>query len=128
MDNRRRRTRVRFAGTVNLHALGMQIRDLALVDISAKGIMVGGEVPLEAGQECTVDIPLYSGSDEAPVLYMDGRVARITTGGAAIDFVAMDPETYLHLRNIVVLNAPDPEATEKEFASPAFDASIEADS
>jgi len=33
----------------------------------------------------------------------------------------MDAETYRHLRNLVILNAEDPELAEKEFTTPAFE-------
>jgi hypothetical protein len=33
----------------------------------------------------------------------------------------MDAETYRHLRKLVLLNAPDPDQAEREFATPAFE-------
>ena len=35
-------------------------------------------------------------------------MARVTAEGVAIDFVSMDPDTYMHLRHLVLLNAENP--------------------
>ncbi len=58
---------------------------------------------------------------------MEGQVVRATPEWTAIDFVSMDPETYLHLRNLIILNAEDPEAAERELVLPAFDGTSEVD-
>jgi hypothetical protein len=66
-----------------------------------------------------VHLPLES--DSAPVLHMEGKVVRPSKEGAAIDFVSMDPDTYMHLRNLILHNANDPDQAEQEFSRPAFD-------
>lgn len=121
MTDRRRRTRVAFSTEVDVQATGALLRDLESRDLSHKGVFLLGSHPLEEGQACLVTIRL-AGKPEAPVLRMEGRVARITPEGTAIDFVSMDPDTYLHLRNLVLLNADDPEKAEEEFGTPAFGA------
>ena len=127
MDNRRRRTRVNFRTRADVQAVGARLVDLETRDLSLKGVFVLGEHPLEPGQGCVVTIRLMDEAEEAPELHMEGKVVRTTGEGTAIDFVSMDPETYLHLRNLVILNAEDPDAAEKELARPAFDASSEID-
>ncbi len=121
MDDRRRRTRVNIKTTADVHTLGAKLVDLETRDLSHKGVFVLGEHPLKAGQGCTITIRLVSDQEDAPSLHMEGRIIRSTHQGTAIDFVSMDPETYLHLRHLVLLNAEDPEEAEREFASPAFE-------
>ncbi len=128
MNDRRRRTRVNFHALADIQVTGALLRGLETRDLSHKGLFVLGEHPLEEGQGCMVTVRLPGDPEEAPVLRMEGRVARITPEGVAIDFVSMDPETYLHLRNLVILNASDPDQAEAEFGTPAFDPSSEVES
>lgn len=123
MDNRRTRTRVPFHTQVELKASGMLLEGLETRDLSHKGVFLLGDNPLKEGQACTVNIQLARDEANAPVLHMEGRVARVTNDGTAIDFLSMDPDTYMHLRNLVLLNADDPEKAEREFSQPAFNGS-----
>jgi hypothetical protein len=125
MDNRRTRTRVPFHTQVDVKSTGMMLRDLQTRDLSHKGVFLLGDNPLEEGQGCMISIHLIGDEESTPVLHMEGRVARVTEEGTAIDFLSMDPDTYLHLRNLVVLNAEDPEKAELEFSQPAFNGSSE---
>ncbi len=121
MPNRRRRTRVDFHTLVDVQAPGALLRNLRSRDLSHKGVFVLGQHPLSEGQEVFVTVRLHGDEESTPVLRMEGKVARLTPDGTAIDFVSMDPDTYLHLRNLVLLNAEDPDQAEAEFATPAFD-------
>lgn len=121
MDDRRRRTRVNFHTRADIQTMGARVLDVETRDLSHKGMFVLGQAPLKAGQGCTITLHLVGDQENAPVLHMEGKIVRSTEQGTAIDFVSMDPETYLHLRNLVLLNAEDPEEAEKEFGQPAFD-------
>jgi hypothetical protein len=121
MDDRRRRTRVNFHARADVQTVGARLLDLETRDLSHKGMFVLGQVPLKADQGCTITLHLVGDEENAPVLRMEGRVVRSTADGTAIDFVSMDPDTYLHLRNLVLLNAEDPDEAEKEFGQPAFE-------
>jgi hypothetical protein len=125
MDNRRTRTRVPFHTQVDIQATGMKLRNLETRDLSHKGVFLLGDSPLQEGQGCTVSIHLSGNEATTPVLHMEGKVARITKDGTAIDFISMDPDTYMHLRNLVLLNADDPEKVEREFSQPAFNGASE---
>jgi hypothetical protein len=120
MPDRRRRTRVNIHARVDVQATGARLVDLESRDLSHKGVFVLGQHPLKSGQGCNVTVRLGE-EEDAPVLRMEGRIIRSTAEGTAIDFVSMDPDTYLHLRNLVLLNAEDPEEAEKEFGLPAFE-------
>ncbi len=127
MDNRRTRTRVTFHTQVDVKATGMMLRNLETRDLSHKGVFLLGEHPLKEGDGCMVSIHLTGDEATAPVLHMEGKVARITKDGTAIDFLSMDPDTYMHLRNLVLLNAEDPDRAEMEFSQPAFNGSSESE-
>ena len=121
MSNRRRRTRVDFSARADIHTVGAMLKSVPTRDLSHKGIFILGEHPLKPGQTCMVDLHLPGDAKSAPILHMEGQVARLTPEGTAIDFVSMDADTYLHLRNLVLLNAPDPDQAQREFAQPAFE-------
>lgn len=120
MVEQRKRTRVEFHTTADIQATGVRVLSMQTRDLSHKGVFVLGELPLEQGQECGVTIQLGRDEDEAPTLHMEGKVARVTADGVAIDFISMDPDTYMHLRNLVLLNADNPQQAAKEFVAPAF--------
>ncbi len=124
-QNRRRRTRVNVNVRVDVQTTGAQLRDLRAHDLSHKGVFLKGDHPLKAGAGCMVTIHLPGEETDAPALRLEGKIIRSNPEGTAIDFVSMDPDTFLHLRNLVLFHSDDPEQTEKEFGSPAFDASNE---
>ncbi len=127
MAERRKRTRVDFETLADVQATGARIVDQKTRDLSLKGVFLLGRHPLTAGQGCMVTVHLPAEGEDAPTLHMEGKVVRATPEGTAIDFVSMDPETYLHLRNLIILNAEDPEAAERELVLPAFDGTSEVD-
>jgi hypothetical protein len=126
-QNRRKRTRVNIEAVVDVHATGARLLGLKSRDLSHKGVFVMGQHPLEADQNCMITVHLLTDGDNGPELQMEGRVVRRTAEGTAIDFVSMDPDTYMHLRNLILLNAEDPDQAEKEFSRPAFDPQSELD-
>ena len=127
MSDQRRRTRVGFRAVANVQATGVRMTDQKTKDLSLKGVFLLGSHPLKQGDGCFVTIYLQGEGNDTPALHMEGKVARNTDEGTGIDFVSMDPETYLHLRNLIILNADDPDAAEKEMGKPAFDSDGESD-
>lgn len=127
MVNKRRRTRINFAAKADVNVTGAQLVDLTTRDLSHKGVFVLGSHPLTVGQHCTVTIRLQDDPESDVELFMEGKVARSTIEGTAIDFISMDPDTYMHLRKLVLLNSPNPDEAASEFAKPAFDPSTEKD-
>ena len=120
-SDRRRRTRVNFHTRVDVQTVGARLMDVESRDLSHKGLYLLGDLPLGEGHGCTLTVHLVGEQEDGPTLRMEGRIIRVTPEGAAIDFVSMDSETYMHLRNLVILNADDPEEAEREFATPAFE-------
>ena len=121
MADSRRRTRVHFAGLAEVQAGDKRLTDLKTRDLSHKGVFVLGDHPVEPGQECLVTVHLEGGSESGVDLHMQGSVKRTTDQGMAIDFISMEPDTYMHLRQLVLLNAGDPGKAESEFGTPVFE-------
>lgn len=121
MENRRRRTRVDFQTRADVRTAERSLVDLETHDLSLKGVLIRGRQPVSAGEKCQISVRLMGGEPDSPELHMEGRVIRVDDKGTAIDFTSLDPDTYLHLRNLVLLNADDPDEAEQEMANPAFD-------
>jgi hypothetical protein len=83
-------------------------------DISAKGLYVEGVSGLPAGSSCRVRLPLL-GVPGTATIETDGRIVRSEPAGVAIEFTGMDLDSFHHLRNLVLYNAPDPVQVETEF-------------
>ncbi len=114
-SERRRRVRVpvRLVVTVRLDGedIAVESRDLSL-----KGMACLPNPLLKKNQCCQVVISL------APDIraVIKARVVRAGETGAAIDFLATDPESFYHLKKIVEYHSRDPEAIGRELLSPAF--------
>lgn len=121
MAERRTRTRIAYKAQADLECGGQKIGSLSTRDLSHKGVFILGPSQLPLGSQCSVTIHLFSEGGQGPDLFMQGTVARVTQDGAAVDFRSMDPDTYMHMRKLLILNAPDPEAVEEEFTTVAFD-------
>ncbi|MBW1712953.1 MAG: PilZ domain-containing protein [Deltaproteobacteria bacterium] len=88
-------------------------------DVSLNGLFAVTEAEADIGQDCKVVIPL-SREDENLVLRIDGRISRREEDGLGIEFLAMDPDSFYHLRQIVLYNAADTDKIETEFHRPGF--------
>jgi hypothetical protein len=120
MPERRTRTRVKIQYRADVSTSGASLVDLETRDLSHKGVFILGEHSLEAGQPCRVTIYLSGEPEKTPAMHMEGKVVRSTADGTAIDFDNMDPDTYVHMRSLVLRNVPDPDEVEREFGTPAF--------
>lgn len=122
-DPRRRRTRVSggFPGQITVAGATLPMQTM---NVSLKGLLCHVEegetalltLQIAPGFLCTLTIEL---TDDL-ILTMEGRLSRVTPPTLAVDFVSMDPESYGHLRNIVRLSAPDPDAIDQEEADRPF--------
>jgi hypothetical protein len=116
-ENRRRRSRVdtHFQAVFTPH----DGQSVALIseNISMKGLLARPDKNVTAGQEGRLRITLAS--DVA--IDVDCIVLRSDATGVAIDFLPMDEESFLHLRNLVRYNAADADSIDGEFTIPVFD-------
>lgn len=111
-EERRRRSRVntQFDAVYN----GRTGRTVTLLteNISMKGLLAEPTPHIGDGELGQVVLTLASDvriETECRVIRSDGR-------GVAIEFTEMEPESFLHLRNLVRYNAPDADIIDAEIA------------
>ncbi len=84
-------------------------------DVSLNGLLLICDDQLPEGMECIVH--LFLGDQESPQglrIETKGVVIRNLDNGIAVEFTELDLESYDHLKNLVSLNATDPEKVEHE--------------
>ena len=84
-----------------------------LINLSIGGCLLPVSANAQPGNECSLKIMLGD-YEEAPVVSIDGKIARIDDYTTAVSFIRIDPESLEHLHCIVRYNSPDPEKTEEE--------------
>ena len=113
-EEKRQKTRVPFQTQVVIRSGGEEIISEAdSRDISLRGMFVRTRQPLSVDTACQVEI-LLTGSSSRLSIRVQGRVAREERGGVGIVFDSLDIDSYYHLKNLLLYNAQDPDALEKE--------------
>ncbi len=115
--NRRRRSRVDANIPAGFILPGGEDVHLSICNISLKGLLAVPEVLVKPGTTGLIRIKL---SPEA-IIEVESTVIRSDAAGVAIDFIGMEPESFMHLRNLVRYNAPDADQIDAELKHPAFD-------
>jgi hypothetical protein len=115
LRDRRAFVRIPFATEVEVRTEDGSIRPTSDINISMNGIgfSTGQAVPA-AGSACTVRIMLTA-SEPSVAIEARGTVVRTLPGGLAVEFTELDIDSYLHLRQLILVNADDPERAEREF-------------
>jgi hypothetical protein len=83
-------------------------------DLSVKGVYVECPKSLPPSTPCEVTIVL-SGTPEPMQVHVTGRVVYAEPGGMGIEFMEVDVDSFIHLRNLVLYNSVDTEQVEREF-------------
>ena len=117
-QERRGRIRVDYQGRAEIWLEGARLSEVALRDISINGLFAETSQKVTPGQACEVVILLGPSEDQA--VRIKGRVSRLEPAGFAIEFKGIDPESYSHLRNIVLYNSREPDKVEAEFVRPGI--------
>lgn len=113
-ENRRNKTRVPFETQVIVRTPEAELTSQAgSRDISLQGLYVETDRDLPEGSRCEVEI-LLTGASTHLSIRVQGRVARKEAGGLAVAFESIDPDSYYHLRNLLMYNSEDPEIIEQE--------------
>lgn len=116
-SNRREFTRVPVHFDLRVTAAGKPVPCTAVRTLSMNGMFAQSTAELPAGTECEVRISLAEGEIEIELL---ASVVRNYPDGIAFSFTKiLGPESYVHLRNLVLYNAPDTDSVEDEFAAHA---------
>lgn len=115
--NRRRRSRVDTHIQASfIQATGEELR-IDICNISLKGLLAMAKATLKPGTVGLVRIEL---SPDA-LIEVECRIIRSDATGVAIDFLGMEPESFMHLRNLVRYNASDADQIDAELKHSAFD-------
>lgn len=107
-------SRVAYCNEANLQQGGGE-STCRIGDLSLRGMFVSTSAPMAEGERVEVEFSLAGCDDEMPVR-CPGRVARVSDGGAGIEFGDMDMESFIRIRRIVNANTGDPDRVADEFA------------
>lgn len=91
--------------------------------LSTAGIFLKTAVTPTAGSTIEINLFLY-GSSSQLILNLRGTVSRIEPSGMAITFVDVDPDAFMHLRNIMAAGAFDEDKIVRDFEADPIDQSI----
>jgi len=113
--DRRGFIRIPFKTGVEIDAGAFTIRLDTEINVSMGGLRVpfAGAVP-QTGTACRVSIVLQA-SGKRVTIEASGKIVRIGPGSLAIEFTELDPESYQHLKQLILYNAEDAEKAEQEF-------------
>jgi hypothetical protein len=111
----RRRTRVPIQLAVHVR---VKDEDIAVTskNISLKGLLCSFDPRLPLGDRCQVTLRLVPRIE----LVIQGVVVRTNPPETAIDFVAMDEDSFTHLKKIVEYNTENADRIGEELVQPAF--------
>ena len=112
---RRRRGRVPVSLEVTVRLEDREI-PVESRNLSLKGLACSPHPLLKENACCQVDISLTP----AIGVSIKGRVVRVDDSEVGIDFLATDPESFVHLKKIVEYNSRYPETVGMELLTPAF--------
>jgi len=109
-------TRVGVRLDIALDADGLVPVEGTIRDVSASGLFV--ECPeghsATEGSDCSLSLTL--GGDGGPVIRAAAHIVRVEAKGIALRITEVNGEEgFVHLRNLVLYNAPDADAAMAEF-------------
>jgi hypothetical protein len=107
--------RVPFTTEVEVRTDDRSFGSSSGINISLNGLKLATEQPVpEEGSPCSVKIMLRAFEHQV-VIEARGRIARSGQGIVVVEFMDLDLDSYLHLRQLIIFNADDPERAEREF-------------
>lgn len=77
-----------------------------IINISLQGVLLKTTSLFNLRETCTIEFRLAD-HPAAPVLEIQGKVVRCENDKTAFHFTRMDPDTFLHLKNIMAYNRGD---------------------
>ena len=107
-DERRQFTRVHFHVFAEINHQGAVVTG-QVVDLSLKGLFVYTGSTLEIGE--VVDVKIRMPLTNPPLeFHLRAEVMRNTANGIGFKIVESDVQSFTHLRNIVAMQAKDPDS------------------
>lgn len=114
--NRRSRSRVEIHRNVVFVPITGEEILLETRNVSLKGMLAAPNPCIKTNEAGLVRITLA----EDVLIETDCVIVRSDEGGIAVRFLAMEPESFLHLRNLVRYNAEDADLIDQELSAPLF--------
>ena len=108
MNNERRGDgRIRFESRVRIHTEDGTINaEVDSRDISLMGIYLVPEKKLAINTFCTLNICI-NGESSIMEFIIHGKVCRHDTEGMGVAFLDMEKDTFVHLKNLIMLHTAD---------------------
>jgi hypothetical protein len=110
--------RVPFTTEVEVRTEDRSFGSSSGINISLNGLKLATEQPVpEKGSPWTAKIMLRAFEKQViqVIIEAHGRVARSGQGTLAVEFMDLDLDSYLHLRQLIICNTDDTGRTEREF-------------
>jgi hypothetical protein len=114
-NNAREFSRIEIPMTATLSVDGEKTVSCKVVNISLNGIELCTEHNMSLGDRCQVEVQIGN-PDDTLSIFAEGKVARITSDGLAVNFESIGLESYDHLKNMITYNAGNIDQVEKEFS------------
>ena len=92
-------------------------------NLSMNGLLMKSSVKIDEESVCRVTVFLSGASSEL-TLDLSGKVVRSDEKGIAINFIEMDLDSFIHLKNIIAFNQIDTQKIISEFENAAIDTNI----
>ncbi len=109
--------RVPLQTAVEVRAGGKIYRPESGLNISMNGLAFETNEPAPVmGSACTVSIILEASAAHITI-GAAGTVVRAKPGNLAVELTSLDPDSYGHLRRLILYNAEDPARADLEFAA-----------
>jgi hypothetical protein len=115
-QEKRKRARVPVQFDVGI-VLGEELIKVQIINISLTGILCTSNRLFQKDAPCKVVISLL---DDLQIT-VEAKILRVGERETAISFIAMDEESFAHLKRVVQYNAGDADRIDKEFQRKAFD-------
>ncbi len=113
---KRRRARVPVQFDVGID-LGERLIRVQIINLSLTGILCTSDRLFRKDAPCKAVITL---SDDLRIV-VEAKILRVGERETAISFIAMDEESFAHLKRVVQYNAGDADRIDREFQQKAFD-------
>ncbi len=117
--NRRTRIRTNFLGVVRISSDEWGTETAECENLSLRGVFAKYYGRLRPGDLCRVEIVL-SDAESSGGIVARGRVARRTEEGLGVEFLEMEPESFIHLERLLEWNSDDADKIAEELTNPAF--------
>ncbi len=112
-DEKRQFTRVQFKVKAEIIVKDVKYATDQISNLSVGGCLLPIKAKLEPESPCRVNI-LMSGANSELKVRVDGKIIRRDQGTVAVRFTGIDPDSLLHLKNIILYNSPDSQTVEQE--------------